>query len=182
MFKIFIFDKFDKEKENSSSLIKKCAAIWGVDGNMTVEYDDRGKPSFKDVDVSFSISHSRNIWAAVMGEDACGLDIQEIKECQYEKLAERFFTKTEAEYVKKSGLNEYFSLWTRREALGKLCGEGFFMKKRPELVDESGAVCQSVLFGGRRVLFYEVELAEDFKAVWCTFAADNMGQTEIIRI
>jgi len=180
MFKIFYTDSFDKNKEESISLIKKCAKLYGIKESPDVVYNEKGKPSFSDINIRFSISHSGKIWAAVMGESCCGLDIQEIKQCRYENLADRFFTKSESEYVGQHGITGFFDIWTRREAIGKLQGEGFFMANRPELVKMDGILMDDVNIGSNKAYFYDVDLMPGFAMVWCCNKME--AKAEIIKI
>ena len=182
MFKIFLFENYNEGRAESRELIKKCASLYdgcAETADFDVEYDDRGKPEFTNSYLKFSISHSGDVWAAVMGKEKCGLDVQEIRECQFERLAHRFFSDEECIYVQKQGIEAYFSLWSRREALGKFTGEGFFMKNRPALVNEQGVLYNKVEINQETVYFHEVFLGSGYDAVWCSCCEDD--RAEIVR-
>lgn len=84
-----------------------------------------GKPFFENVPVSFSISHSGEIWVCLMADSNVGVDIQLCKNVKYEKISERFFTKNEVEFIKKQGIKSFFEVWTKKEAFVKYTGNGF---------------------------------------------------------
>ena len=179
MLKFFLFENINEDRSESRELIKECARLYDGCGDSDVEYDDRGKPGFINSHLKFSISHSGDVWAAVMGKEKCGLDVQEIRECQFERLAHRFFSDEECIYVQKQGIEAYFSLWSRREALGKFTGEGFFMKNRPALVNEQGVLYNKVTINEETVYFHEVFLGSGYDAVWCSCCEGDSA--EIVR-
>ena len=116
-----------------------------------------------------SVSHSGAYWACAVSDRPCGLDLQEVRPAAAERLAERFFSDRESAYIKEAGLMGFYELWTRREALAKYTGLGFFGMSgdRPELVDSAGTPAERVIWDGRTVMFEEIPAPEGFMAVWC---------------
>ena len=135
-------------------------------GKPFIVYADSGKAVS---DVHVSVSHSGGYWACVVSDRACGLDLQEMRPAAAERLADRFFTPQEGRYIKEAGLNGFYELWTRREALAKYTGLGFFgmSGKRPELVDSEGRPAEHVMWDGKTVVFHKLQAPEGFMAVWC---------------
>lgn len=114
----------------------------------------RGKPYFKEFrertgcpdDVEFSISHSGEYWACLMGKTKVGLDIEDMiyraeggmgsdaetsadvlmerNKNRYEALAKRFFMPIEFDYVVKNGIMGFAEIWVRKEAYIKFSGQG----------------------------------------------------------
>ena len=72
-----------------------------------------GKPVFKNSDINFSISHSKNIVIACLDTNPCGIDIEYIKQRDLNKLSK--FFKTEF-----NNLNDFYKFWTLKEAVYKL--------------------------------------------------------------
>lgn len=100
-----------------------------------VERTDKGKPYFPDMpQIHFSISHSDEYWACAFYRDNVGLDIQKTsfkrKESAEEaatrlkKMADRFFHPLEAKFVEKDVRDNFFNVWTGREAYVKYTGQG----------------------------------------------------------
>lgn len=88
-----------------------------------------GKPEIVDFPMRFSLSHSGDYVLCACSGREIGADIQQLQTLDYLKLAGRFFTKEEYEALKEcSGQEEkqslFFRLWTRKEACGKLTGQG----------------------------------------------------------
>ena len=73
----------------------------------------------------FNLSHSGEYAVCAASKTPVGVDIQEIRPVDL-KLAERFFTKDEFEYIKngKNKEERFFEIWTKKEAMAKVYGEG----------------------------------------------------------
>lgn len=90
-----------------------------------------GKPFLKNVkNFNFNISHS-GIWVVIgFGSEKIGVDIEKISENKTElhkKLAERYFTPKEVEYIfenQKSFPQRFAEIWTGKEAFFKYKGTG----------------------------------------------------------
>ena len=108
-------------------------------------YGARGKPFFKDIPLFFSLSHSGEYVLCVFSDREVGADIQQMKPVESGKLIKRFFSqKEQAEWEalpSEADKQDYFyRRWVRREAYGKLTGEGIFTKLGKD--EEYGADCR----------------------------------------
>lgn len=108
--------------------------------DLSVSRSPSGKPFFTSSaadGICFSISHSGGLWACILGSAPCGLDIQKMRPCRQEAIARRYFSASEQAYVKQEGLSGFYEIWTRREALAKYTGAGFFgmAEERPVLAE-----------------------------------------------
>lgn len=179
-FEIFALHNISEHvgRERGEILVKEAALAYGMPKaeliNEKVCRSETGKPFFDSLNIHFSISHSDEIWACVIGPFDCGLDVQYIKPCNFKKIAGRFFSENEKNYVCEHGLVGFFEIWTRREAYGKFTGEGFFCEM-PDFVTAEGRLAQAVdgICGGAELA--EVFVAKDFKCALCT-AAGKMGE------
>lgn len=84
-----------------------------------------GKPVFIDhEDIHFNISHAGKYVVCVVSDGQVGIDIEGGREVRL-KVAERFFSREECEWIEQGERTQRFlRLWTAREAYGKLVGEG----------------------------------------------------------
>lgn len=92
-------------------------------------YGEKGKPYFKNIPINFSLSHSGDYVFCVFSEQEVGADIQYKKPDAGERVVKRFFTEAEREAWKRCATQEereelFYKLWSRKEAYGKLTGEG----------------------------------------------------------
>jgi len=99
-----------------------------------------GKPYIEGFN-SFSISHSGNSWAVLIADRECGLDIQYERSCDYLSISRRFFANEDAALVSGAcsedkdaaapARNEFFRIWTRREAFIKAIGSSVVREDYP---------------------------------------------------
>lgn len=92
-------------------------------------YGEKGKPYFQNFPVFFSLSHSGDYVFCAFSEREVGADIQYRKPFPNERVVRRFFTLEERKAWESCATNEereklFYRLWTRKEAYGKLTGEG----------------------------------------------------------
>lgn len=92
-------------------------------------YGARGKPYLKNHPYYFSISHSGEYVLCVLSRQEIGADIQQHRGCDIGRLADRFFSEKEKAALERGALNceakeAFFRLWARKEAYGKLTGDG----------------------------------------------------------
>ena len=81
--------------------------------------------------ISLGFQIIRSLIARILGQsffsDApCGLDIQYNKKAKLEKIAVKLYQEDEQESVNKLGIDEFFRIWSRREALIKAAGSSVF--------------------------------------------------------
>lgn len=87
---------------------------------------DCGKPFLKNVDdIHYNISHSGHYIALALDNEPVGIDIERLRpiEDRYEKIAKRFFTPDEAEYI-QGNVPRFMEIWTKKEARIKWEGKG----------------------------------------------------------
>lgn len=98
---------------------------------LPVRYGFSGKPFFTDEYASlfFSLSHSGRYVICGALDRQIGADIQEMRNMDYFKLADRFFAKEECIALEATEDTDekkllFYRLWARKEAYGKLMGDG----------------------------------------------------------
>lgn len=77
-------------------------------------------------DFQFNISHTRNAIAIAISQKEVGVDIEKIKTADL-KIAERFFTKCELDYILSEKTQKealFYEIWTKKEAYIKWIGKG----------------------------------------------------------
>ena len=114
-----------------------------------------GKPYFASRDLFFSISHAKDTVAVTLSNTPVGIDIEFIDERRdILSLSRRFFAPDEHKALSEaagSPIDDFFALWTKKEALAKITGEGLAAICRAEGLDESyGFSLFSLNFGDAR--------------------------------
>ena len=95
--------------------------------DFSVVRSPKGKPLITGVtnnQIHVSVSHCLDTFACIISDFNCGLDIQNPRDINYLKIAERFYDALEIKYVKKNGKEGFYKLWTRKEAYAKYIGTG----------------------------------------------------------
>lgn len=100
-----------------------------------------GKPYFALRDLFFSISHAKDTVAVALSDTPVGIDIEFIDERRdILSLSRRFFAPDEHKALSEtagSPLDDFFALWTKKEALAKITGEGLAAICRADKLDKS---------------------------------------------
>ena len=128
-----------------------------------IEFNKNGKPHITGIP-DYSISHSENTWAIIFSDAPCGLDIQYNKKAKLEKIAVKLYQEDEQESVNKLGIDEFFRIWSRREALIKAVGSSVFY-------DVPSTMGDSAIYEGAMWRIYDISLGTEISS------ADNAGAT-----
>lgn len=90
-----------------------------------ITFGSNGKPEMEGI--CFNLSHSQNMVICAVGEKSVGCDIEQIFKAP-EKVASRFFSKSEIRYLNGVSVEnrnqEFYRLWTMKESYIKMTGEG----------------------------------------------------------
>jgi 4'-phosphopantetheinyl transferase len=95
-------------------------------------------PSYSTTDLSFSISHAEGLLAvAVAFGREVGVDLEKMShELDFELIAEANFARVEVEKLRSLPAEQrsvaFYRLWTQREAVGKMDGNGILPSKTGE--------------------------------------------------
>lgn len=122
---IYYTDRFTGGREESRRLLMEaCAAYTGDEEQAktligALKKGEHGKPYIEGFSC-FSVSHTGSIWAALFADRECGLDIQLGRKCDIMAISERFFAPQDKTGI--SSADDFFRVWTRREALVKALG------------------------------------------------------------
>ena len=50
-----------------------------------------------------NVSHSGNLWIAIVGPGECGIDLQRVTDCKFEQISRRYFSPDERSRISHSG-------------------------------------------------------------------------------
>ncbi len=128
---IYIFENYKNRNESTVNLAKKAVIDflrkenYSLDKieNITIEKTKEGKPYAKDLPIFLSISHSENICIIGISLVEIGVDIEKIREINYNQIAKRYFMDKEIKHINETpNKDEFFRIWTRKEAYAKMLG------------------------------------------------------------
>lgn len=106
--------------------------------SLTYRYGEKGKPYFENIPLFFSLSHSGEYVLCAVSRRELGADIQKIQSTDVLKLAKRFFSESECRTLEgceshRERQRLFFGFWARKEAYGKLTGEGLAATLREDM-------------------------------------------------
>ena len=157
---IYIIEKYKerypqmKGSELTDVLIKDCLEEYGVQDPQILRTPN-GKPYVEISDTYLSVSHSGEYFLCIIAERPVGIDVQERKNSNSDKIAERYFTEREKSFIRDNGENGFFTVWTRKEAYSKLTGEGI-----AEIIRGTEVI------GREDIVFTDFQLED---GVWCSY-------------
>lgn len=114
----------------AAEIISYIKKEYGVLSDLKIT--DKGKPHFENSEISFSVSHSKDVVAVCASEKNCGLDVQvftlpnqKTVESVLNDLELNEFNALTDEYEKTKLFTRFF---TEKESYVKFSGEGFIKK------------------------------------------------------
>ena len=142
---VYYCDGFAGGRSESRRLLKKAISEYTGDPARaeqlvsTLKTGEQGKPYIEGFEY-FSVSHTGSIWAVAVDVRECGLDIQLGKECDINAIARRIYDPKDAERIARiseedpaGAKDEFFRIWTRREALTKAMGGSVYDTDLPSV-------------------------------------------------
>ena len=126
--------KFHFEVDKKLSLLSDvlvryvaCNLLGVSNVDLLFQKNEYGKPHLVGIDnFHYNISHTRNAFVVGVSKETIGVDIEKIRECEM-KIANRFFTTEEVQYIKKGDKEvskRFYEIWTKKEAYIKWRGKG----------------------------------------------------------
>lgn len=129
-----VITKYNDETAKKESLYANAALKhiiekeYGISINeITVVKNEKGKPYIKDhSEIYFNISHTDKLIAIALSSTEVGVDVEGVG-CPNIKIAKRFFTAEECDYIYSDNANSskrFAEIWTKKEAYVKCSGIG----------------------------------------------------------
>lgn len=125
---LYIIDNYKEEfpdvsgRELTEILVRSILEEEGLE-DTTILRTSEGKPYLASGGRCFSVSHCGSVFACVTSEENVGLDIQFNRSIDTDRIAARYFTEEEQEYINNTE-DGFFRIWTRKEAMAKYTGIG----------------------------------------------------------
>lgn len=190
---IYYTDKFTGGRGESHRLLEKVLSVHTGNEEQAhrltgaMKRGEHGKP-YIDGFSCFSISHTGNIWAVLIADRECGLDIQLGRKCDMSAIAKRWFApedaariaelinKDEADPADTENIRDtFFRIWTRREALTKALGGTVYDPDLPAVLT------QYVTMNGKRYSLTDTELPDN-KQIYAALCVEGHLNTEKLKL
>ena len=98
--------------------------------DMSIYRDKNGKPRFINSPFHITLSHSNGLSVAALSDQPIGIDIEYVdEERKIFSLADKYFSETEINALRSSEnpCENFYLIWTKKEAFSKIHGEGLSM-------------------------------------------------------
>ncbi|MCR1974329.1 4'-phosphopantetheinyl transferase superfamily protein [Clostridium sporogenes] len=131
-----VIEKFINKKDKIRSLVGEILVKTIITEKLNISNRDiifrknqYGKPYLIEYpNLKFNISHSGNFVVCAIDNKPIGVDIEEVKNIEYEGIVENFFSVSEVDYIIKQDinvqLNKFYEIWVLKESYIKCCGQG----------------------------------------------------------
>ena len=194
---IYYTDNYIGGREESRRLLEKALAVHIGDEERAktltgaLKKGEHGKPYIEGFSC-FSISHTGSIWAVLVadrecGESGeCGLDIQLGRKCDIRAVSERWFATEDAAIIaqkldkdpadEQKANDEFFRIWTRREALIKAVGGTVCDTSMPAVSSDHIAV------DGKSYTVNDIRIPEtaDLYAAVCIYNRGTAAEQDLV--
>ncbi len=148
--------------------------------SLTYTYGPQGKPYLQDYPLYFNLSHSGEYIFCAVSEQEIGADIQIMDGKISEQIVQRFFSEEERKAWEECNVEGrrdlFYRLWCRKEAYGKLTGQGVaaalgmnFVRKFEDdqvIINSDGDGTQEES-PSQQFEWEEYNLADEYKIVVC---------------
>lgn len=131
--------------------------ITGNISNVKWDTDENGKLYLTECDgIYVNLSHSGDYAVCAVSDVPVGADIQHCRECDM-KMANRFFTAEEAEFINKSTdkNSAFFEIWTKKESFVKAIGKGLAIP-----LNSFSVLADKIEYGGDVYRFKEYAISK----------------------
>lgn len=188
-------NKFYNRKDKIRSLIGeilvrvKLAEDFGI-GNEDIvfEKNDYGKLYIKGYsNLHFNISHSGDWVICGIDEKDIGVDVEKIKNIEYEEIARNFFSEKESNYIlnkdKKNQLARFYEMWTLKESYVKCCGKGLSIPLKSFSILRGGEDIKLIQDNMNLKCSFKIfEIDEHYKCAVCSINEKNSLDIDIIKV
>lgn len=153
--------------------------------NLQYEYREEDKPYLKNYPTIFlNISHSGSYVACAVADQEVGVDIQQIKPAKCAMIAERFFTKKEADNVKEQVIVKeqeelFYTYWAIKESYIKLTGKGLKQGLDTFWCDYISGEIKDAKSWKTNAFFSEQLLDSNYCLAVCSYEKSEYGIEEI---
>ncbi|MDS0524593.1 4'-phosphopantetheinyl transferase superfamily protein [Clostridium sp. SHJSY1] len=126
--------KFRRDEDKIRSLLGDvlariliCKFLKCKNKDIKYKYNEYGKP-YIDENVEFNISHSGNYVVVAIDNAPLGIDIEEMKEIEFEGIAKGYYNESEYNWIinhnKSEQMKCFYKIWTLKESYVKYVGKG----------------------------------------------------------
>jgi len=171
-------DRFHRKQDRESYIVGKHMSrsilsnfLGKSPSNISYQYNSRKKPYIQGI--HFNTSHSGNQVYFALSQHPLGIDTEYIDpNFDFSAIASTYFSEEEAAYIghNNSARQNFYTLWTRKEALLKATGEGLVemlaqVPSTGELVEREGSTFSVTSYSPRKDYLLSLAAHPDSTAI-----------------
>lgn len=167
--------KYKKTQDMQNSLFSNLLAKYLIHKIYDIKFDkikfrynDYGKPLIDSSDeIYFNVSHSNCYVVCALDTNPIGIDIEKIADIDL-KIADRFFTKEEYNYINLNELDKierFYEIWTMKESYIKTIGMGLSIPLNSFSVISDQSV---IWYNNQKYFFYKLNIDLQYKMSVCS--------------
>lgn len=139
--------RYRSEKDRKRSVLGEILAregiskLCGVESrSIIIKRTEAGKPYAPELDIHFSISHSKDMVVCAVSYENIGADVERVRDIDL-RILSLAGTEGDREFIYAENLSDeerrerFFKLWTAKEAYFKFCGTGIVGLKSINYLD-----------------------------------------------
>lgn len=145
--------------------VSQVLRLLGDPLELALDYGKKGKPYLREYPYYFNLSHSGEYVICAVSHQEIGADIQQCVSMDVERLAGRFFSSEECKVLaayetEREKQQFFFRQWARKEAYGKLIGEGITGTITVNLLPDAGGEA-------KELCWQEWDMPDGYKIALC---------------
>lgn len=132
---------FHSKSERDQYIIQCLKKIYRMSGEIQIQLHKNscGKPYFTGCNLFCSITHSGQYVGVAISDRAIGIDIEEIKPIDFEKIISYLFTEQEKVRVNHD-ISKFYDVWVKKESFSKMLGKGLLLSFNSFSVEEEADI------------------------------------------
>ena len=168
-------------KDYNATFFSKLLLQYALNQNNLVfnwdqlNYTEKERPFFKNLEIDFNISHSGKYVALVIGEDRYGIDIEQHRPVKI-NLFNRQFTESEWKAIRDSQdeLDQFFNFWAIKESAIKADGRGVEVISKTQIISEN-----EVLVEGKKWQYQQFHHVDGYSFAVCSLLPHHFNVKSI---
>lgn len=160
---------FHSKSERDQYIIKYLKKIYGMSDEIQIQLhkDGYGKPYLTGCNLFCSISHSGKYVCVALFHREIGIDIEEKKTIDFEKIMSYLFTEQEKLCVNHD-ISKFYDVWVKKESFSKMLGKGLLLPFNSFCVEEEADI-----------ILKKIDLSREYIGYLCYAKSNEMVDVRI---
>lgn len=125
---LILKDKYKTKEIRNQKILSYIRQIYRIplERALVLQKDICGKPYISGLELEISITHSGGYLLVAVGKQKIGVDIEQVKPIDFQKVMNYLFTEEEIQFVAED-IRAFYDIWVKKECYTKMLGKGMLM-------------------------------------------------------